>query len=138
MPRPSVWLLRAALVHLALGFTVGAVLLAHKGIPFAPDATLLLRPAHRELLLVGWTIQLVMGVAFWIFPRRRLSGSPYGRESLAWLAFALLNGGVWLAIAGSANVPWLVLLGRAAEAGAAAAFAANLWGRVRAFGLSQI
>lgn len=113
-------------------------MLAHKGIPFAPETALWLRPAHRELLLVGWSIQLVMGVAFWIFPRQRLAGSPYGREALAWLAFVLLNAGVWLVIAGSSNAPWLALLGRVAEVGAAGAFATNLWGRVRAFGLSQI
>jgi hypothetical protein len=33
MPRLSVWFVRAALVYLALGFTCGALLLAHKACP---------------------------------------------------------------------------------------------------------
>lgn len=142
MPRVSVWLVRAALGYLALGFTIGALLLANTGVPFAPDLNPRLRAMHVEFLLVGWTIQLVMGVAIWIFPRFRLSVLPYGREWLAWLAFGCVNAGVWLVAVGSlapsGSGAFLVLAGRLAEIGAAAALMGNLWGRVRPFGLSQI
>lgn len=142
MPRVCVWLLRAALGSLVLGFTVGAVMLASKGLGLGFALNQQLRPAHRELLLVGWTMQLVMGVALWIFPRQQLRALPYGREWLAWLTLALLNTGVWLVLVGSLMAPraggWLVFGGRLAEIGAAAAFAANLWGRIRPAGLSQI
>ena len=116
-------------------------MLASKGIALGGDLNTLLRPAHRELLLVGWTIQLVMGVAFWIFPRQRLGSLPYGREWLGWLALGLLNGGVLLIVIGSlmnASHPTFQILGRFAELGAATALSVNLWGRVRPFGLSQI
>lgn len=141
MPRVAVWLLRAALLCLALGFTAGALMLASKGIPWGGDLNTYLRPAHRELLLVGWTIQLVMGVAFWIFPRQRLGSLPYGREWLGWLAVGLLNGGVLLIVIGSlmsASHATFQILGRFAELSAATALSVNLWGRVRPFGLSQI
>ncbi|HEU4475029.1 MAG TPA: hypothetical protein VFR72_09320, partial [Gemmatimonadales bacterium] len=98
MPRLSVWMIRAALIHLATGFTIGALLLIHRGAPLHP-AVPLLRPAHAELLLLGWTMQLAMGVAFWILPRFR-TGSERGDERPALLAFLLLNVGVIAAAAG--------------------------------------
>jgi hypothetical protein len=92
MPRLSCWFLRASLLYLAVGFTLGALLLFHKGIPLHPALWRLL-PPHIEFVLLGWTMQLAMGVAFWILPRYR-QGSEHGREVTAGLAFVLLNGGV--------------------------------------------
>lgn len=140
MPRASVWFVRAAFAYLVLGFTLGALLLAQKGVGPHTDWLWALRPAHLEFLLMGWLVQLVMGVALWIFPRFGVSRTPYGSVVLAWLAFGLLNAGVLLAglgplVRGGAG---LAAAGRAAEIAAAAAFAANLWGRVRASGLSDI
>jgi hypothetical protein len=129
---------RASLVYLALGFTLGALLLWNKGLPFAPALAHWL-PAHLEFLLVGWMIQLVMGVATWIFPRFGARPSPYGSEAVAWTAFALLNVGVWLAGLGALGpgriADTLPLVGRLAEVVAAVLFAANSWARVRASGL---
>jgi hypothetical protein len=141
MPRVSRWLIHASLVYLALGFTLGALLLWSKGLPLDPVVTRFL-PAHIEFLLVGWTIQLVMGVATWIFPRFGVRPSPYGSEATAWAAFGLLNAGVCLAAIGplfSGRVSdALPLAGRLAEVAAAVVFAANVWARVRASGLSEM
>jgi hypothetical protein len=68
MPRLSVFMLRTALIHLGIGFTLGALLLSNKGIPYALELWRLLLP-HVEFVLFGWTMQLMMGVAFWILPR---------------------------------------------------------------------
>ena len=133
MPRVSAWFVRAALCHLVVGFSIGAVLLASKGIPLAFDAWPL-RPAHIEMLLVGWMIQLVMGVAVWIFPRFVLHRAPRRSALTAWIAFALLNTGVLLACLGGV----LLAAGRMIEIGAAASFAVHLWGRVSPAGLSDI
>lgn len=130
MPRLSIWLVRCALIHLLLGFTIGALLLAHKGIPFAPWLWRLL-PAHMEILLLGWTLQLAMGVAFWILPRF-YTARPH--TWLVWLALILLNCGVILVALSpffSANVP-VAALGRAAETAAVLAFACHAWPRVKA------
>lgn len=141
MPRTSLWFIRASLTYLGLGFTLGALLLLNKGIPLAPALARLL-PAHVEFLLVGWVIQLVMGVATWIFPRFGVPHTARGSEGAAWLAFVLVNAGVWLAavgplVAGPLHGA-LPLIGRLAEAAAAAVFAANVWARVRASGLSPM
>ncbi len=129
MPRLSVWFIRCALINLALGFTFGALMLWNKGLPLHPLVWRLL-PAHIEFLLIGWLVQLAMGVAYWILPRFQ---AERGRGGFAWAAFWLLNGGVWLAglsplaSAGAA----VALAGRLAEAGAAAAFAVHAWPRVK-------
>lgn len=140
MPPVSRWCIRASLVYLALGFTVGALLLANKGVPIAPVVPRL-RPAHVEFLLVGWVIQLVMGVATWIFPRFMVRRAPHGSAAAAWTAVLLLNVGVWLAGLGPVALPaasGLPVAGRAAEIAAAVVFAANVWARVRASGLSEM
>ena len=133
MPLVSAWFVRASLVHLVGGFILGALLLAAKGLPLG-DGVWAWRPVHIEMLLVGWMIQLVMGVAIWIFPRFVLRRAPRRSTITAWLAFALLNAGVLLVGFGGA----LVAAGRLAEIGAAASFAVHLWGRVSPAGLSDI
>jgi hypothetical protein len=138
MPAVSVWFIRGSLLYLLAGFTLGALLLAGKGIPL-PAGLWRWLPVHFELLLVGWLIQLVMGVAYWIFPRFGLTRAARGREGLAWLAFALLNSGVWLTSAGVlGDRSGLIVLGRSAELLAAAAMAMNVWARTRASGISPM
>jgi hypothetical protein len=134
MPRLSALSVRIALLYLAVGFSLGMVLLFHKGIPLGAWVWRLL-PAHIEFLLLGWTLHLVFGVAFWILPR--FSREPKrGNESLAWTALCLLNLGIWLVgvVPLFVQVPALTLLGRIAEAGAAASFALHAWPRVKPVG----
>lgn len=129
MPRLSVLYVRAALVYLALGLTVGMLLLWNKGVFIHPLVWLLL-PSHIEFLLIGWTVQLALGVAFWILPRWQ---TQRGDVRGAWLAFALLNVGIWCVVL----TPWLGLpdwvltVGRLCEALAAASFALHAWPRVK-------
>ncbi|HXF94571.1 MAG TPA: hypothetical protein VNI61_00575 [Gemmatimonadales bacterium] len=140
MPRVSAWFVRTALGYLVVGFSLGAWLLAEKGLGSRTALAWALRPAHLEFLLIGWLVQLVMGVALWIFPRFGVPRSAYGSAGLAWSAFVLLNAGVLLVSVAPllpAGAP-LAALGRAIEIAAAAAFAVNLWGRVRPSGLSDI
>jgi hypothetical protein len=129
MPRLSCWFVRASFIYLILGFTMGSLLLWHKGLPLHPSIWRVL-PAHVEFLLLGWTAQLAMGVGFWIFPRFWRSR---GDERPAWLAFALLNVGVWMVAAGLIlGTPALVpFLGRLVEAGAVLSFLAHAWPRIK-------
>lgn len=130
MPRLSVLAVRAALIYLLVGFTFGALMLANKGIPFAPWVWNLL-PAHIDFLLLGWTAQLILGVGFWILPR--FTGGSRGNVRLAAAAVLLLNAGVLLS-AGQSVFPelgWLAPLGRILQIGAAVSFALHAWGRVR-------
>ena len=134
MPRLSVYLIRTAFVYLAIGFTFGGLLLFNKAIPLDPQLRRLL-PLHIELVLVGWTMQLAMGVAFWILPRFSHGGAR-GNERPAWAAYILFNLGV-ISIALS---QWLtgsdafVIAGRVCELSAAILFAIHVWPRVRSLG----
>lgn len=136
MPRLSVLYIRTALAYLALGFTFGALLLANKAVPIHPLVWRLL-PAHIECLLFGWTVQLAFGVAFWILPRWH---TQRGDTRPAWLAYFLINLGIWLVVAASwlALPSWMLALGRMLEAAAMAAFTLHAWPRVKPWMEEQI
>lgn len=133
MPRLSIYFVRAALIYLSVGATIGGALLWQKGAPPAGPLWRLL-PAHIELILIGWILQLVMGVAYWILPRFG-NGRPRGRPGLAWSAFALLNAGLLAVTVSSisgAAAGWH-LAGTAAEAAGVALFAISIFPRIKPF-----
>jgi hypothetical protein len=130
MPRLSCWFLRAALLHLVAGGAVGVLLLWSKGMTMNPHLWRLL-PAHVEFLLLGWLVQIALGVTYWILPRFQ---TRRGRPHLAWCAFVGLNLGVWLI----ALAPFSVVLtdqmrfaGRCAETTAVLTFALHAWPRIK-------
>lgn len=135
MPLLSRWMVKAALIYLALGFTLGGLLLANKGIPIHPMLWLLL-PAHQEFLLSGWMFQLALGVAFWILPRFATEPKR-GNTRLAWAGWILLNAGIWV-ISLSPITPgwsWMPLLGRVLQVSGGGAFAWHFWPRVKPAGV---
>lgn len=134
MPRLSVYFIRASLLYLLAGFTFGGLLLADKGVMISPAIWMLL-PIHMEFDLMGWLVQLAMGVAFWIFPR--FSRGPLrGNERLSWSAFLLINMGIlFVALGGILDAQWLVFTGRAMETFALVLFALGHWKRVKAHGV---
>ncbi len=133
MPKLSLWFLRLAMIDLLLGFTFGALILMAKAFP-AWNWAWALFPLHIELLLYGWTLQLAMGVAFWILPR--FSRAPKrGNVRLAWAALVLINAGLLLAVVGALLAwnetgRWVAVL----EAAAALTFALHAWPRVKPLG----
>jgi heme/copper-type cytochrome/quinol oxidase subunit 1 len=131
MPTLSRWFIRSSLGYLVTGFSLGAVMLTGKAVA-AYELIGLMLPAHIELLLIGWAMQLTMGVAFWILPRLPAGGGR-GAIGLAWLAFVLLNAGVWLVALASVFSPSDAarVVGRLAEAVGATAFGVHAWRRVR-------
>jgi hypothetical protein len=132
MPRLSVWFVRASLFYLLSGFFFGALLLAQKGIPFYTPVWNLF-PLHMEFLLVGWLIQLAMGVAFWVVPRFS-SGSSRGPVGLVWISFALLNAGILITVF-QFWFPVAVLIGRIAEVVAGILFIIGSWRRIKPHGV---
>lgn len=91
MPRLSRWFVRTAFVYLLVGFSIGGLILSAKAGMADARVWVWLLP-HADLLVVGWLIQLAMGVAYWILPRIRDAGR--GRVRLAWAAYILLNSGL--------------------------------------------
>jgi hypothetical protein len=134
MPRLSVYFIRASLIYMLAGFTFGGLLLANKGVMISPAIWMLL-PIHMEFDLMGWLVQLAMGVAFWILPRFS-KGPLRGDERLSWFAFLLINIGILaVALGGFLDAQWLVFTGRVMETIALALFAVGHWRRVKAHGV---
>lgn len=132
MPRLSVYLVRASFIYLLLGFTIGALMLANKGVMISTSIWSLL-PLHIEFAFSGWMIQLTMGAAFWILPRFS-KGAPRGDERFSWLAFLLLNTGIALVIVDVLlQFSMLNFVGRILEALGLVSFVLGNWGRIKGF-----
>jgi cbb3-type cytochrome oxidase subunit 1 len=133
VPRQSVWFVKTSLIYLAFGFTFGGLMLANKGVFISPFLFTLL-PAHMEFLLMGWLVQLAMGVVFWIAPR--FSGmNPRGNVPLIIAAFWLLNLGIGLvSLQPYLLVDWLTLAGRSMEVTAVICFGFGTWKRIKPHG----
>lgn len=132
MPRLSLWFVRASLLYLLFGFAFGALILAQKGISYFPSVWNLF-PIHMEFLLVGWLIQLAMGVGFWIFPRFS-DRPPRGNEQFISIAFGLINAGILLTSL-QIWIPSTLLVGRILEVTATVVYVLGLWGRVKPHGV---
>lgn len=136
MPTLSRWCVRTALAYLVAGMAMGSWMLivqARRGYGPGPPWPVL----HAHLLLVGFLLLLVFGIAFWMFPK--VAGRRSGRD-IGWVAFALLNAGLLLRLlaepladGGRGARAWDVLLGVAAvlPALAVVAFAVAIWPRIR-------
>jgi cbb3-type cytochrome oxidase subunit 1 len=94
--------------------------------------------AHAHLLLVGFMLMMVMGVATWMFPRPAKNDTRY-RPELAELVYWVMTvattvraaSELGVGILGVAPLRWLIALGGLGQLAAAILFAANMWWRVR-------
>lgn len=115
MPPLSRNMIRLAFFNCWLGMTIASFILAAKGQPDLMSGHVWQwLPAHVNLLLVGWMLQLSLGVAYWILPRLPWTLTKRGRVEFAIFAAYSLNSGVWLLSGGTIFVPrvtWLPLLG---------------------------
>jgi heme/copper-type cytochrome/quinol oxidase subunit 1 len=133
MPRLSMWMVRLSLVALLAGAVVGAFLLS--GLPGAARCLIQLRGLHLDLMLFGWLIQFVLGVAYWILPRYA-ARPERGPEAVAWTAFGIFQTGMALAAAG-ASTPSLQAVapaGRLLLTAATLLFTILLFPRIKPFG----
>ena len=91
-------MVRAALCWLVAGALVGGLMLLDGTLPGALVAWL--APSHAHMLFVGWFLQFVIGVAYWLLPRKRTPAQPLGYdERLGMLATLALNAGLLLRVA---------------------------------------
>jgi cbb3-type cytochrome oxidase subunit 1 len=132
---------KTALINFVAGLLLGAWILLARAMglkrPLGP-----LISAHTHLLLYGFVIILIMGVAYWMFPRpakEDLRYSPHMAEINYWLAaigtavrasgelaeYLLSPGPAWLA---------LVVAGSLLQIIGGLLFAWNIWSRVRPIG----
>ena len=97
MDRLTAVMVRLSLGWLLSGFVVGGVMLVDRGVPGAWRAWF--APSHGHMLFVGWFLQFVVGIAFWLLPRKRSPDQPLGyNERLSWVGVGALNMGLLLRI----------------------------------------
>jgi len=119
------WTVRAALLWLLGASALGALLLARGALGHPELAGYI--PVHAEMMLVGWMMQLAVGVAHWILPRGR-GGDGRGRGWPIIGVVIALNAGVIAVIGGHA------LTGRILETFAIILFAIQGAPRIKAAG----
>src|SRR5262245_374585 len=127
---------KTSFVFLLLGLAVGGyvaieVNLLGRAVPWP------LITAHTHLLLVGFMLMLVFGVATWMFPRPARDDERY-RPGLAQLVYWLLTAstvvrvlGELLAAAAGSRGSLVAALAGLGQLAAAAVFVLNMWTRVR-------
>lgn len=54
-----------------------------------------LEPVYFHLFMLGWVLQLIFGVAWWMFPILSRE-KPRGNEAIGWVVFYALNSGLIL------------------------------------------
>jgi hypothetical protein len=156
MPETTRAYVKVSIAYLCLGSLIGALLLVNRWVRWEP-ALGALRTSHVVFLVVGWLTQLILGVAWWLFPPLQIGLQPdaarwarhgqtqRGSEPLFWATFACLNAGILLQAVFGPLHTWtgvgafdvLARLSALLLLAAAAAFVANMWGRVRELGRAK-
>ena len=136
MPTLSRCFLKTAMLYFVTSFCLGGYLLVAVGIQ--RPAPVVLQPVYWHMLLVGWLIQLVFGVAYWMFPRHA-SGQTRGHAVVGWLTYATLNGGLllrvivepWHGMRPHLALGWLLVASAVLQVTAGWAFVMSIWPRIR-------
>jgi heme/copper-type cytochrome/quinol oxidase subunit 1 len=135
--------IKTAIGFLILGLFVGGWMITRRELlGRAPSAYEI--SAHTHLLLVGFVMTMILGVALWLFPRPDKSDRRY-RPALVAAAYWLLTLGtlvrsaseLWHDSAGNAVLawlPWLIVAGSVAQISALIVFFYTMWSRVRGIG----
>ena len=97
--------------------------------------------AHTHVILVGFVMTMILGVALWLFPRPERSDTRY-QPALAELSYWLLTCGTAVRFVGElARNPasalwlrWTVVAASAAQTLAVAVYFYTMWSRIRAVG----
>lgn len=137
MPTLTRWFLKTAMLYFLVSFGLGGVLLIALGGKHQPILSVL-QPVYWHLLMVGWLMQCIFGVAYWMFPAFS-KDQLQRREILGWLTYGALNLGLllraivepWHSLQPQAGVGWLLIPSAVLQVAAGWVFVVNTWGRIR-------
>ena len=129
--------IKTSLVFLAFGLALGAYIVVSQFLGDVYPSRLLVT-AHAHLLLVGFMLMMVMGVATGMFPRPARDDRRYRpelAEAVYWvmtIATAARAGAeIAVATAGTLGLRWLIAVGGSGQLVAAMLFVLNIWWRIR-------
>lgn len=137
MPPLTRLFIKSSLVYLVAAFLAGLLLTLRAALPL-PAFAGGLTPVYFHLFMVGWVTQLIIGVAYWMFPKwsRQM---PRGHDALALTTFWLLNAGLLVRVVAEPaqtvsawpGWDWLLVAAALMQWLAGMAFVANTWPRVK-------
>lgn len=137
MPKLSRWFIKIGMLYLAVGLLMGGVLLLQPVVGWSPSLQAF-RPVYLHFLFIGWVTQLIMGVGYWMFPKRSKE-NPRGSERVGWAVLILLNVGLVLRAIGEplmmlapqAQIGWIVAFASMFLLLAGWGFIFNTWSRIK-------
>jgi heme/copper-type cytochrome/quinol oxidase subunit 1 len=128
---------KTSFVFLAAGLLLGAWIIVSEFLLGRHPPRLFIT-AHTHLLLVGFMLMIVMGVATWMFPRPARDDTRYRPElaeavywvmTLSTVVRALAE--ILVALSGAPSWRPIIALGGLGQLAGAALFVINMWPRVR-------
>ena len=129
--------IKTSFIFLLVGLLLGAYIVVGQFVLDAHPPRLLIT-AHAHLLLVGFMLMMVMGVATWMFPRPARDNPRYRpelAEAVYWVmtASTAIRAGAEISVglAGTLGLRWLIALGGLGQLAGTALFVLNMWWRVR-------
>lgn len=137
MPTLARWHIKTGLIFFAVGLVLGVVLAAQPVFNFSPLVTLFY-PVFLHLLIVGWITQLIIGVAYWMFPKLS-KAQPRGSQFTGWCVYVLLNIGLILRAIGEPMITLqpgdaanrMLAISAVLQVMAGWLFIVNTWSRVK-------
>lgn len=135
MPRLTRWFIKSSFIYLVLALAVGVLLAAQDSWKLQLAG---LFPVYIHLLVEGWLTFLIIGVAYWMFPKFTRE-RPRGSSWLGWLSFFSLQAGLLLRVVAeplhsarpAALLGWMLVISAALQWIGGMAFVVNSWNRVK-------
>lgn len=133
--------IKTAIAFLILGLIVGGWMIVRREL-FARAPTEYEISAHTHLLLVGFVMTMILGVALWLFPRPEKGDQRY-RPGLIELSYWLLSIGTIVratteffrgSLSSGVVAGWIIVASAAAQITALIIFFYTMWSRVRGIG----
>lgn len=132
--------IKTAIAFLALGLAIGLWMIVRREL-YGVYATPFETSAHTHALLVGFVMEMILGVALWLFPRPEKGNVRYSPRA-AEAAYWLLTLGTAIRVFGELARPfvtslalrWLIVLCGAAQTAGLLLFFYTMWPRIRPLG----
>ena len=132
--------IKTAIIFLAAGIALGGWMLVSRELHGRPP-TEYQTSAHTHLIFVGFVMEMILGVALWLFPRPHKDDTRYSPR-LVNVAYWLVTVGTAIRAAGElarasedgAALRWLIVCSGLAQIGGLGLFFYTMWSRIRAVG----